>query len=75
MNDVSLSPDSIPAIVSSPDDLRFLVACFVAREAGSIAKRKFDGRPGLSLLNFKGHQDYLSATDAEVESRQSGPVL
>ena len=67
MNDVSASLESTPAIASSSDELRFLVACFVAREAGSIAKRKFDGRPGLSLLNFKGHQDYLSATDAEVE--------
>ena len=74
MNDVSLSPDSIPAIVSSPADLRFLVACFVAREAGSIAKRKFDGRPGLSLLNFKGHQDYCPRRTRR-SSRQSGPVL
>ncbi|MBM6595856.1 inositol monophosphatase family protein [Microvirga pudoricolor] len=48
--------------------LRYAVACAVAREAGALAKRKFNGRPGLSMLNFKGHQDYLSATDAEVES-------
>ncbi|MBF9235249.1 inositol monophosphatase family protein [Microvirga alba] len=47
--------------------LRFSVACAVVREAGALAKRKFNGRPGLSMLNFKGHQDYLSATDAEVE--------
>jgi myo-inositol-1(or 4)-monophosphatase len=52
----------------APLDLRLSVACAVAREAGALAKRKFDGRPGLSMLNFKGHQDYLSATDAEVES-------
>ncbi|MET0742744.1 MAG: inositol monophosphatase family protein [Microvirga sp.] len=51
-----------------PLDLRLSVACAVAREAGALAKRKFDGRPGLSMLNFKGHQDYLSATDAQVES-------
>jgi myo-inositol-1(or 4)-monophosphatase len=67
MSDVSGFPEGNLEIAPSSDDLRFLVACFVAREAGSIAKRKFDGRPGLSLLNFKGHQDYLSATDAEVE--------
>ncbi|MGO4705611.1 inositol monophosphatase [Microvirga sp. 2MCAF38] len=48
-------------------NLRFSVACAVAREAGAYAKRRFNGRPGLSMLNFKGHQDYLSATDAEVE--------
>jgi myo-inositol-1(or 4)-monophosphatase len=49
-------------------DLKFAVVCAVVREAGALAKRKFNGRPGLSMLNFKGHQDYLSATDAEVES-------
>ncbi len=48
-------------------DLRFSVACAVAREAGSLARRRFNGRPGTSAINFKGHQDYLSATDSEVE--------
>jgi myo-inositol-1(or 4)-monophosphatase len=56
-------------------DLRFSVACAVVREAGVLAKRKFNGRPGLTSLNFKGHQDYLSATDSEVEQLIRGRLL
>ncbi|EIM26297.1 inositol monophosphatase/fructose-1,6-bisphosphatase family protein [Microvirga lotononidis] len=48
--------------------LRLPVACAAAREAGSLARRRFNGRPGLSSINLKGHQDYLSAVDAEVEA-------
>ncbi|MCB8822236.1 inositol monophosphatase family protein [Microvirga rosea] len=47
--------------------LRLPVACAAAREAGFLARRRFNGRPGLSSINLKGHQDYLSAVDAEVE--------
>jgi myo-inositol-1(or 4)-monophosphatase len=39
----------------------------VAREAGALARRRFNGRPGTTGINLKGHQDYLSAVDAEVE--------
>ncbi|WQO29808.1 inositol monophosphatase family protein [Microvirga lotononidis] len=49
-------------------DLRFSVACAVAREAGALARRRFNGRPGTTGINLKGHQDYLSAVDAEVET-------
>jgi myo-inositol-1(or 4)-monophosphatase len=48
-------------------DLRLSVACAVAREAGALARRRFNGRPGATGINLKGHQDYLSAVDAEVE--------
>jgi myo-inositol-1(or 4)-monophosphatase len=54
--------------MSNPvSDHRFSVACAVAREAGALARRRFNGRPGTAGINFKGHQDYLSATDSEVE--------
>jgi myo-inositol-1(or 4)-monophosphatase len=58
-----------PATLSLPEtsDLRLSVACAVAREAGALARRRFNGRPGTAGINLKGHQDYLSAVDAEVE--------
>jgi len=58
-----------PAIhaISESASLRLPVACAAAREAGFLARRRFNGRPGLSNINLKGHQDYLSAVDAEVE--------
>jgi myo-inositol-1(or 4)-monophosphatase len=57
-------PTSSPAEKS---DLRLSVACAVAREAGALARRRFNGRPGATGINLKGHQDYLSVVDAEVE--------
>lgn len=59
--------DLAPHAFSDTGDLRLPVACAVAREAGFLARRRFNGRPGLSGINLKGHQDYLSAVDAEVE--------
>ncbi len=45
---------------------RFLIACAVAREAGSLQKRRFLDRDAM-VFKFKGPQDYLTATDGEVE--------
>jgi myo-inositol-1(or 4)-monophosphatase len=51
------------------DDLetRFAIACAVAREAGTLARRRFLERPRSQRPDMKGHQDYLTATDSEVE--------
>ena len=49
-------------------DLRLPAACAIAREAGKAALAHFRNRPAALRLDFKGHQDYLAATDAEVES-------
>lgn len=46
---------------------RFAAAQQIVREAGAIARAKFNGRPGTAGINLKGAQDYLSALDAEVE--------
>src|SRR3954463_16509711 len=53
----------------SHDDigLRYTAACAVAREAGVLARRGFRSRPRSKMPDFKGHQDFLTATDAEVE--------
>jgi myo-inositol-1(or 4)-monophosphatase len=48
--------------------LRLLTASAVAREAGGLARRHFHNRPKTLHIDFKGDQDYLSATDAEVET-------
>ena len=45
---------------------RLLVACAVAREAGALQKRRFLDRENM-IYKFKGPQDYLTATDGEVE--------
>lgn len=45
---------------------RLLVACAIAREAGALQKRRFLDRDKVSF-QFKGPQDYLTATDGEVE--------
>lgn len=45
---------------------RFLVACAIAREAGALQKRRFLDRDNVAF-QFKGPQDYLTATDGEVE--------
>ena len=49
-------------------DLRLAAACAIAREAGKAALAHFRNRPAALRLDFKGHQDYLAATDAEVEA-------
>jgi myo-inositol-1(or 4)-monophosphatase len=48
--------------------LRLAVACAAAREAGAVARRRFRDRPSTLQVDFKGHQDYLSAVDAEIEA-------
>jgi myo-inositol-1(or 4)-monophosphatase len=45
---------------------RRLIACAVAREAGALQKRRFLDREAM-IYKFKGPQDYLTATDGEVE--------
>ena len=45
---------------------RLLIACVVAREAGALQKRRFLDRDNVAF-KFKGPQDYLTATDGEVE--------
>jgi myo-inositol-1(or 4)-monophosphatase len=48
-------------------EMRLAAACAIAREAGMLARRRFRERPRSELPDFKGHQDFLTATDAEVE--------
>ncbi|WP_262298100.1 inositol monophosphatase family protein [Microvirga sesbaniae] len=60
--------DPVSLSAAEKSDLRLSVASAVAREAGALARRRFNGRPGTTGINLKGHQDYLSAVDAEVES-------
>jgi len=45
---------------------RLMIACAVAREAGVLQKQRFLNRETL-VYKFKGPQDYLTATDGEVE--------
>jgi myo-inositol-1(or 4)-monophosphatase len=47
---------------------RLLVAQAIAREAGALGRRRFRERPTALALAFKGPQDYVLASDAEVES-------
>jgi len=47
--------------------LRFLAANAIAREAGQLVRRRFQQRDEVLKLSFKGPQDYLTETDAEVE--------
>ncbi|WP_112663762.1 inositol monophosphatase family protein [Microvirga flavescens] len=49
-------------------ELRFAAAAAIAREAGVLARRRFLERPRSQRPDFKGHQDFLTATDAEVEN-------
>jgi myo-inositol-1(or 4)-monophosphatase len=46
---------------------RLTTACAIAREAGILARRSFLTRPRSTVPDFKGHQDFVTATDAEVE--------
>lgn len=48
-------------------DTRFAIACAIAREAGVLARRRFLERPRSQRPDMKGHQDFLTATDSEVE--------
>jgi myo-inositol-1(or 4)-monophosphatase len=48
-------------------EMRFAAACAIAREAGVLARKRFLERPRSQRPDFKGHQDFLTATDAEVE--------
>jgi myo-inositol-1(or 4)-monophosphatase len=47
-------------------DPRFLCAQALAREAGKLMRRRFEDRSSFKLT-FKGHQDYLTEVDGEVE--------
>ncbi|TAL94849.1 MAG: inositol monophosphatase [Paraburkholderia sp.] len=47
--------------------LRLLAACAIAQEAGYLVRRRFLERDDVLNLKFKGPQDYLTETDAEVE--------
>jgi myo-inositol-1(or 4)-monophosphatase len=49
-------------------ELRLFAASAIAREAGWLARRHFHNRPKTLHIDFKGDQDYVSATDAEVET-------
>ncbi|MDQ7979824.1 inositol monophosphatase family protein [Paraburkholderia sp. SARCC-3016] len=46
---------------------RYLAACAIAREAGRLIRLRFERRDEALTLKFKGPQDYLTETDAEVE--------
>ncbi|MFC0398534.1 inositol monophosphatase family protein [Paraburkholderia rhizosphaerae] len=46
---------------------RYLAACAIAREAGRLTRLRFEQRDEALTLKFKGPQDYLTETDAEVE--------
>ena len=62
---------------SSPSQIlqnRLLIACAVAREAGALQKRRFLDRANM-IYKFKGPQDYLTATDGEVEALVRGRLL
>ncbi|MFN8830880.1 MAG: inositol monophosphatase family protein [Labrys sp. (in: a-proteobacteria)] len=52
-----------------PEELetRLQVACSIAREAGALQRRRFLNRT-VNAYKFKGPQDYLTATDGEVEA-------
>ena len=50
------------------DLTRLRVATALAYEVGAFARRRFAERPATLQLTFKGRQDYLSETDAEVEA-------
>jgi myo-inositol-1(or 4)-monophosphatase len=46
---------------------RYLAACAIAREAGRLIRLRFEQRGEALTHKFKGPQDYLTETDAEVE--------
>ena len=73
-----MTPDSLASSPTSQahDTLknRLLIACAVAREAGALQKRRFLDRDAM-VVKFKGPQDYLTATDGEVEKLVRGRLL
>jgi len=48
-------------------DPRFLYAQGLAREAGQLMRKRFEDRSSFSV-SFKGHQDFLTEVDGEIES-------
>ena len=48
-------------------ETRLAAACAAAREAGALARRTYRAKPRGQRPDFKGHQDFVLATDAEVE--------
>jgi myo-inositol-1(or 4)-monophosphatase len=57
---------TFPATQTHNLNNRLMIACAVAREAGALQKRRFLDRDAM-IFKFKGPQDYLTATDGEVE--------
>ena len=51
----------------SPEPSRLAAASAIVREAGGLALGAFRARPPNAAITLKGRQDYISATDAEVE--------
>lgn len=45
---------------------RYLAACAIAREAGDLMRRLYEKRE-MNSYKLKGHQDYLTEADGEVE--------
>lgn len=45
---------------------RYLAASAIAREAGTLTRRMFEQRE-MGVFELKGHQDYLTEADGEVE--------
>jgi myo-inositol-1(or 4)-monophosphatase len=63
-------PAEYPTMAVTDIDLatRFEAAKAIALEAGTLQKQRFLDRTGVGrAYDFKGHQDYLTATDGEVE--------
>ncbi len=54
--------------MSSDLQKRLETACAIARDAGAHALKAFHQRPAELSLTFKGPQDYLTATDSQVEA-------
>src|SRR5689334_6307496 len=67
-SDWPFDPEERPdAMTNNSLDMRFAAACAIAREAGVLARKRFLERPRSQRPDFKGPQDFLTATDAEVE--------
>jgi myo-inositol-1(or 4)-monophosphatase len=47
-------------------ETRYLAACAIAREAGDLMRRLYESRE-MGSYKLKGHQDYLTEADGEVE--------
>lgn len=64
---MTMQPQAAAVVSASGVQQRLETACAVARDAGALALDAFRNRPARLALAFKGPQDYLSQTDAEVE--------